>query len=164
MTIAEIDRLSRERFVETLGFVFEDSPWVASQAWEHRPFGSIQALHAAMVAEVENATLEDQLELLMAHPDLGARARMSAASVGEQASAGLDQLTGDEFSELQDLNASYRDKFGFPFLYAVKGSPKDDILLALRIRLDADPDDEFHEALRQVYRIAWFRLESVCGG
>ena len=164
MTMAEIDCLSREEFVRTLGFVFEDSPWVADGAWQHRPFGNLKALHAAMTAEVEKATPEEQVLLLLAHPDLGARARMSTVSAGEQAGVGLDELTEDEFEELRELNASYRDKFGFPFLYAVKGSTKHDILLALRIRLDSEPNEEFQQALWEVYRIAWFRLEGLCGG
>ncbi len=108
--------------METLGWVFEDSPWVAERAWAQRPFASREELHAAMTAEVECATHDEQLALLRAHPDLGARASMSAASAGEQAGAGLDRLTPEEFETLQQFNAAYREKFGFPFLYAVKGS------------------------------------------
>jgi OHCU decarboxylase len=147
-----------------LDFVFEDSPWVAERAWRHGPFSSVEALHAAMVAEVSNASHAEQLELLRAHPDLGARARMSDVSTGEQAGAGLDRLTPVEFETLRRLNAAYREKFGFPFLFAVKGATKHDILEALERRLGAPPEEEFQEALRQVYRIAWFRLESLVGG
>ncbi len=161
MNLAQIDSASRQRFVESLGFVFENSPWVAERAWTRGPFGALARLHAAMTGEVERAGRAEQLALLCAHPDLGARARMSAASLGEQAGAGLDRLTPDEFHTLQQRNAAYRRKFGFPFLFAVKGASKHDILIALEQRLAAEPDQEFQEALRQVYRIAWFRLEAL---
>jgi 2-oxo-4-hydroxy-4-carboxy-5-ureidoimidazoline decarboxylase len=151
----------RDRFVEMLGGIFEHSPWVAERAWESRPFADIEALHRAMVSKVAEASHEEQLALLRAHPDLGTRARMSDASRGEQAGAGLDRLTADEFERLSQWNAEYRKRFGFPFLFAVKGSSKHDILRALEERRSASQDEEFEEALRQVYRIARFRLESA---
>ena len=86
---------------------------------------------------------------------------MSDASAGEQAGAGLDRLTSDEYAELLRLNREYREKFGFPFLFAVKGSTKLDILKALAQRVAGAPDEEFRTALEQVYRIAWFRLEEI---
>lgn len=161
MRIEDINALARGEFVDRLGWVFEDSPWVASRAWEMRPFGSLEALHAAMTNEVERAARGEQLALLRAHPDLGARAKMSEASVGEQAGAGLDRLTPEEFERLGRWNAAYREKFGFPFLFAVKGSTKHDILKALERRLNAAPEDEFRVALEQVYRIARYRLEAI---
>jgi 2-oxo-4-hydroxy-4-carboxy-5-ureidoimidazoline decarboxylase len=161
MTVAELNALDRERFVDALGWVFEHSPWVAARAWERRPFRDIDGLHSAMTAEVSAATRDEQVRLLRAHPDLGARARMSDASVGEQAGAGLDRLTAVEFERLQRLNTAYRDRFGFPFLFAVKGSTKDQILDALEERLGRAGDEEFAEGLRQVYRIARFRLEDI---
>jgi len=161
VTLAEIDSLTRERFVETLGFVFEHSPWVADRVWPRRPFSRLDVLHAAMSEEVARATQAEQLALLRAHPELGARARMSAVSVGEQTGAGLDRLTPQEFEKLGGLNAAYREKFGFPFLFAVKGATKHDILKALEQRLGATAEQEFQEALRQVCRIARFRLESL---
>jgi 2-oxo-4-hydroxy-4-carboxy-5-ureidoimidazoline decarboxylase len=103
----------------------------------------------------------EQLALLRAHPDLGARARMSDASLGEQSGAGLDSLAPAEFARLQQLNAAYRARFGFPFLFAVKGSTTHDVLDALAARLSATPDAEFAEALRQVFRIAQFRLQDA---
>jgi 2-oxo-4-hydroxy-4-carboxy-5-ureidoimidazoline decarboxylase len=99
--------------------------------------------------------------VLCAHPDLGARARMSEASMGEQAGAGLDQLTPEEFARLHQLNRDYRERFGFPFLLAVRGATKDDVLAALERRRRSPRDEEFAEALRQVARIARFRLESL---
>ena len=153
--------MERRRFIHSFGGVFEHSPWVAERAWQPKPFETLEDLHAALTAEVERAPREEQLALLRAHPDLGARAKMSDASVGEQAGAGLDRLTPAEFAQLQRLNAEYREKFGFPFLFAVKGSTKHDILKALEQRVGGTPDEEFRAALDQVYRIARFRLETI---
>ncbi len=161
MILAELNAMDHAAFIDALGWIFEHSPWVADRAWTHRPFPSHAALHQAMLREVEAATPEEKTALLRAHPDLGTRARISQASTGEQAGAGLDRLTPDEFERLNRLNAAYRDKFGFPFLYAVKGSTKYDILQALEQRLDNPPEQEYPEALRQVYRIAEFRLSDT---
>ena len=161
MTIEALNALDRASFVETVGWVFEHSPWVAERAWAARPFTNVDALHRAMVDQVEHACAEEQLALLRAHPDLGTRARASDASAAEQAGAGLDQLTGAEFERLLTLNNAYLDKFGFPFLFAVKGSSKHDILEALGSRVSSSRDEEYRVALAQVYRIAKFRLESI---
>lgn len=161
MTLADVNGYERAGFVENVGWVFEHSPWVAERAWAKRPFRSLDELHAAMTAEVSAASPEEQLALLRAHPDLGTRARMSTASTSEQAGAGLDSLTAEEFERLGRLNAAYRDAFGFPFLYAVKGSTKRDILRALEARLPSSREQELAEALRQVARIARFRLEEL---
>jgi 2-oxo-4-hydroxy-4-carboxy-5-ureidoimidazoline decarboxylase len=159
MTISELNGADRDGFVKAIGWVFEGSPWVAERAWVRRPFPSIDALHEAMTASVADATRVEQLALLRAHPDLGARAAMTDASTREQAGAGLTSLTREEFDRLHALNTAYKEKFGFPFLYAVKGSTKDAVLSALERRLTASRDVEQREALRQVYRIARFRLE-----
>jgi 2-oxo-4-hydroxy-4-carboxy-5-ureidoimidazoline decarboxylase len=160
MNIEEINRLTQAAFVAKLGGTFEDSPWVAERAWGHGPFASLDALHAAMVAEVEHASTDEQLALLCAHPDLGKRAKMSEASAGEQAGAGLDRLSPEEYAELTQLNSAYRDGFGFPFLFAVRGATKDDILKSLRARASGAREEEFRTALEQVFRIARFRLDS----
>ena len=163
MTIAELNSLERTQFVSAIGWVFEHSPWVAERAWKMRPFADTQALHRAMVDQVERSLPEEQLALLRAHPDLGTRARVSDASSAEQAGAGLDQLTQTEFERLRKLNEVYRDKFGFPFLFAVKGSTKHDILEALERRAQSSREEEYLVALDQVYRIARFRLEDTLG-
>ncbi len=157
-----IDRLSglnRDAFVDAVGWVFEHSPWVAGRAWAQRPFNSVDALHLAMVDQVQSATVAEQLALLRAHPDLGERAKLTDASEAEQSGAGLDRLSPAEFEKLLRLNARYRDKFGFPFLFAVKGSTRHDILRSLEQRIEEDEALEFQEALRQVFCIARFRLE-----
>jgi 2-oxo-4-hydroxy-4-carboxy-5-ureidoimidazoline decarboxylase len=161
MTIADLNSLERADFVSAIGWVFEHSSWVAERAWMMRPFADAQALHRAMVDQVERLLPEEQLALLRAHPDLGTRARVSEASSMEQAGAGLDQLTQAEFERLRVLNEAYRDKFGFPFLLAVKGSTKHDILDALERRVQSSREEEYLVALDQVYRIARFRLEDT---
>ena len=177
MTVTELNAKDRSGFVAAVGGAFEDSPWVAERVWEKRPFATLDALHDAMTAVVASASPEEKLALLRAHPELGAvrlkpdttddgsvrlqADRVSPASQREQAGAGLDTLTRDELERLRALNTAYREKFGFPFLYAVKGSTKDDILSALERRLPETRDAEQAEALGQVYRIARFRLEEV---
>ena len=161
MTLESLNQMDRQAFANVLGWIFEHSPWVAERSWRHRPFATVDNLHEAMVREVAVADDEAQVALLRAHPDLGARARMSDASLGEQSGAGLDRLTPAEFESLRRLNAAYRDKFGFPFIYAVKGSTKHDILLALQTRLAGDLAAERATALAQIYRIARFRLEDT---
>jgi OHCU decarboxylase len=161
LTIADVNTLSEEAFTDLFGDVFEDSDWVAKRAYASRPFSSADDMHAAMWRQVEEASSAEQLQLLYAHPDLGSRARMSSASAGEQSGAGLDRLTTEEYNEFTALNNNYRDKFGFPFLFAVKGSTKQDILEALRRRLQSTPDAERQEALTQVRQIAAFRLNEM---
>lgn len=161
MTLDELNALDRDQFVERVGWVFEHSPWTAARAWERRPFHTIGTLHRALEATVRSASAEEQLELLRAHPDLGTRAKMSTSSTGEQAGAGLDRLSPHLFARLQGLNAAYREKFGFPFLFAVKGSTVAEILKALEARLGESLEGERAEALRQASRIARFRLDEL---
>lgn len=161
MTLTELNSLNQADFVAMLGGIFEHSPWVAERVFSQRPFASLDALCAAMTSAVDAATEAEKLTLLREHPDLGTRARVSASSAAEQAGAGLTQLTQSEFDELTALNTSYKAKFGFPFLYAVKGSGKAEILEALRARSGNGVEEEFAEALRQVYRIAHFRLQDL---
>lgn len=169
MTLTELNAKNRHEFVEAVGWTFEHSPWVAERAWDRRPFSSLDALHETMTDIVASATYDEQIALLRAHPDLGTDIgrvrleadRLSDASAREQAGAGLDTLTRDELDRLTALNTAYREKFGFPFLYAVKGSTKHDVLNALERRLPSTRDVEHQEALRQVSRIARFRLEDV---
>lgn len=157
----EINRLDRAGFVAAVGWVFEESPWVAERAWRLRPFADPSSLHDAMVRQVIEASRHEQLALLRAHPDLGARAPMSQVSAGEQGGVGLDRLPPDEEARLQSTNARYRERFGFPFLFAVKGSTPSAIRAALESRIDATWDDEFATALQQVFRIAGFRLQDL---
>lgn len=163
MSYTKLNELAREQFVAEVGRVFEDSPWVAERAWAERPFASFDHLCERMNGVVLKASREEQLALLRAHPDLGTRARIGESSTREQVGAGLDRLSPEEYELLMRLNAGYKERFGFPFLYAVKGSDKYRILEALETRLGSRPEEEFDEALRQVFRIARFRLEEKIG-
>ena len=161
MRLDEINDLTQQEFVARLGWVFEHSPWVAERVWQERPFASVAHLSDCMNSVVLAASRIEQLALLRAHPDLGTRAQVSAGSASEQAGAGLNQLTQDEYYDLLRLNNNYRAKFGFPFLYAVKGSGKAAVFEALRTRSEATHEIEFEEALWQVFRIARYRLEEL---
>jgi 2-oxo-4-hydroxy-4-carboxy-5-ureidoimidazoline decarboxylase len=160
MTLSELNTADLHQFIDAVGWVFEDSPWIAERTWPRRPFASLDGLHHALEREAFHATQAEQLELLRAHPDLGTRARMTPSSSSEQTGAGLDRLSQAQFERLQHLTTAYREKFGFPFLFAVKGSTIDQILEALEQRLTRSRDEEFGEAMRQASRIARFRLES----
>jgi 2-oxo-4-hydroxy-4-carboxy-5-ureidoimidazoline decarboxylase len=162
LRLAAVNALDREAFVALLGGIFEHSPWVAAAAWEVRPFASTDALHAAMVAAVDRAGEARQLELLRAHPELAGKAairgELTDDSAQEQASAGLDRCSPEEFARLQALNATYNAKFGFPFIVAVKGLDRASVLQQFAARLEHDSATEFREALAQVAKIARLRL------
>ncbi len=166
ISFSQLNEMTRGEFVAALGAVFEDSPWVAERAWAgralaKRPFDSLDTLCGAMNSVVLGASAEEQLALLRAHPDLGTRARIGESSTREQAGAGLDRLTPEEHERLLRMNTLYKERFGFPFLFAVKGSDKYRILAALESRLVSTPEQEFDTALRQVFQIARFRLEET---
>lgn len=153
--------MDRDTFVTEFGGVFEHSRWVAEETYCHRPFQSVEHLSNCMNGAVLSASHDAQLKLLCAHPDLGTRACVTESSAAEQQNAGLKQLNQAEYDELLSLNAAYRSRFGFPFIFAVKGRGKTDIIEALRRRTTSVPEPEFQEALRQVFRIARFRLEDL---
>ena len=162
LTIDALNRMDREQFRARLGDVFEDSPWVADRAWEARPFPTVEALHAALRTVVTRASEGERLALLRAHPDLAGRAvpagAMSASSVAEQATAGLDRLTDEEFARFERLNAAYRERFGFPFIIAVRRHDKHAVLAAYERRLAHTREGEIEAALGQVFEITAIRL------
>ncbi len=159
--LTEVNQMNKEEFVQKIGWVFEHSPWVASAAWENKPFESSKTLLQKMIDIVQNADESMQLALLRAHPDLGTRLQMSEVSQKEQARAGLDKLSKEEFEEFVSLNQSYVDKFKFPFIMAVKGQSKETILSAMRQRAGNSYKEEYNIALREVYKIAGFRLNDI---
>jgi 2-oxo-4-hydroxy-4-carboxy-5-ureidoimidazoline decarboxylase len=162
MTLSELNAGDRERFVATLGGVFEHSPWVAARAFDAGPFEHVDALHRAMVGAMHAASRDEQLALIRAHPELAGRAmvrnELTADSADEQSGAGLTQCSPEELGRLVELNARYHAKFGFPFILAVKGRDRAGVIAELARRLERDPDAEFAEALAQIARIAAFRL------
>ncbi|NBB14367.1 2-oxo-4-hydroxy-4-carboxy-5-ureidoimidazoline decarboxylase [Caulobacter sp. SLTY] len=149
-------------FTTRFGGVYEDSPWVADAVWAHAAdLTTAEKMAKAMAEVVDTAPYEKQLALIKAHPELAGRTAMADASVREQSGAGLDQCSPEEFAAFQRLNAAYNARFGFPFIVAVKGMTRADILAAFEQRLDNDPETEFAEALRQIHRIARFRLDDL---
>ena len=161
----ELPRLDRGRFVELFGGVFEHAPWVAEQAFGAGPFRRLETLHGAMVEAMRRAPRARQLALIRAHPDLAGRAatlgELTAASTAEQASAGLDQCTPAELERFRELNNKYKAKFAFPFILAVKGRTRAQILAAFEQRLHHSTEAEFEEALSQIADIARLRLAEL---
>jgi 2-oxo-4-hydroxy-4-carboxy-5-ureidoimidazoline decarboxylase len=162
-TIAALNDCDDAAFVETLGDVYEHSPWVAERVVGERPFSSVDDLHEHMAEAVRNASEERKLELLRAHPDLGEQTELTDASEKEQASAGLDELNREQYERFQELNEIYRDRFAFPFIMAVKGATPDEIQAAMEERIDNSEPTEFETALDQVHEIARLRLEDRFG-
>lgn len=162
-TLAAVNALDAAGFVAAFGDIAEHSPWVAERAAARRPFADHAALVAAFTAAVRDADRDTQARLIGAHPDLAGKAARAGAlaeeSRREQRGAGLDTLSDAEFARFTWLNDSYRAKFGFPFIFAVRGATKDMILAAFEARIGNDADTEFATALEQVTRIIRFRLE-----
>jgi len=160
--LAELNTCDAERFVAVCGPLYEHAPWVAERALARRPFASRAALHAALLAAVADATADEQLALIRAHPDLVGRAaregRLTAASQGEQAAAGLGGLSADEIAVFERSNAAYRERFGFPFVICARENRKDAILAAFPVRLAHTSDEERAAALHEIGRIGWLRL------
>ncbi len=159
MPVAEINAMPRQAFVQAFGDVAEHSPWVAEKAWQDHPFAGRDHLIRAFENALRQASSNAQLDLIRAHPDLATKARLTQDSAGEQASAGLDRLKPEEFRRFTVLNQAYKTRFGFPFIFAVKGATKDQILKAFERRVANSPETEFETALAQIFRIFRFRLE-----
>jgi 2-oxo-4-hydroxy-4-carboxy-5-ureidoimidazoline decarboxylase len=151
--------------VAHFGGVFEDSPWIAREAWEERPFESVDALHAAMVWVVEHSPRDARLELIRAHPDLAGKAAIAGAltpeSTREQAAAGLDRLTPAQHERITGLTAAYRERFSFPFVVCAREHTPDSIIATAARRLDAAPDEEEQTALTEIAKIARLRLADL---
>jgi 2-oxo-4-hydroxy-4-carboxy-5-ureidoimidazoline decarboxylase len=162
LSLADVNALDETGFTQALGFVFELSPWVVARAYTAHPFASREALHGAMMAELEKAPETDRLALIRAHPELAGKAAiaktLTAESEREQAGAGLDRLTPEEFTQFHQLNAAYGAKFGFPFIICARLNNKASILSAMTRRLAHDPQSELDEAIAQIGLISRLRL------
>ena len=160
-----INAMDQAAFTAKFGGIFENSPWVAEQAWEKRPFASIDDMHAAMVDIAKFAPAPRQIALLQSHPDLAGKeaqaGAMTASSVTEQASAGLNALSKEEMADISGLNAAYKQKFGFPFIIAVRMHSKEGIFFEFRRRLKNDTATEFANDLQNVYAITRLRLAKM---
>ncbi|WP_246142034.1 2-oxo-4-hydroxy-4-carboxy-5-ureidoimidazoline decarboxylase [Hyella patelloides] len=159
--IAQLNQMSQQEFTIALGAIWEDTPEIAQQTWHNQPFADIEALYKAMVAIVKSMSETEQLALIKAHPDLGSKAKMAEASVQEQAGVGLDRLSESEYQRFQSLNQAYKEKFGFPFIIAVKNHTKESILEAFTIRLKNNQEQEKQQALTEISKIARLRLQTI---
>jgi len=162
ISLNELNTMPSADFTSRLGAIFEHSPWVAERAAARRPFASVQQLHQAMADVVRNASVDERLRLIRAHPELAGKAavrgELTDESTREQKGAGLDQCSPEEFERMQDLNRRYNEKFGFPFVIAVKGHDRHSILQHFARRLENAHDVEAAECIEQIIRIGGFRL------
>ena len=160
--LAELSELNAPAFSARLGNVFEHSAWIADHAWAARPFASIDELHAAMVRVVHEAGPDAVMALLRLHPELGSNGRLTAASAAEQGSAGLPGLDRSASDALAAANLRYRERFGFPFIIAVRGQRDASAILdAMHRRLENTTEAEIETAFAEVARIARFRLDDI---
>ena len=160
---------SQSEFVQRYGGVYESSAWVAEEVEAELDGGTdIGRIGELMADCVDNASRERQLALIRAHPDLAGKAQIAGelteASTNEQASAGLDQCTPEEYLRFQYMNQAYHLRFGFPFVMAVRGSSRAEILAAFEGRLGNDRDVEFETALAEIHKIARLRLQAMEAG
>jgi len=161
--INKINKLSKSEFIKVFANIFENARWIAEELHNQKPFNNFEELSSKMLNIFETATKEKQLKILNAHPDLASKTKINLLtpdSLKEQTNVGLDQCTEEEFNEFGKLNDSYK-KFGFPFILAVKGKTKIEILNNFKKRISSDPETEFDEAIKQVKLIASLRLEEL---
>ena len=165
MTLREINALDQDGFVTALGVAFEGSPWIAARAWQARPFESLAHLHRSLCDVMYNASVEQQVALIRAHPDLVGQAALAGTltpvSTQEQASAGLDRLSPEEIATFTRLNQAYRHRFGFPLVICVRENKKEGILAGFATRLEHSRDEEISTALAEIAKIASLRLRDV---
>lgn len=159
ITVNDVNAMDVGGFAAAFGDVAEHSPWVAKQAAASRPFATREAMVLAFEQALRAASPELQLMLIRAHPDLATRAKLTSDSRNEQKGAGLDSLNSAEFSRFTELNNAYKARFGFPFIFAVKGATKHQIIDSFEKRVHNSKEDEFAMALTQVMRIFRFRIE-----
>lgn len=160
-SIDTLNKVDKTEFIELLSAIYEETPAVAVRVWPSRPFQSLSDLHQKMANIVNQMTLAEQLTLIRAHPELGANVEMADASVREQAGAGLDQISEAEYAQLKALNEAYRRKFEFPFVMAVRGYGKAEIVAAIEARLDNAVAEERARSLQEINQIAKLRLETL---
>lgn len=165
LRLQEINALDQGSFTNALGSLFEGPPWIVTQAWSQSPFKSLEKLYEVLCQIMYAASVEQQVALLQAHPDLVGRAALagmlSPASTGEQASAGLNQLSPEEIATFTNFNQEYRTRFGFPFVICARENKKASILAGFVARLPHTREQEISIALGEVARICFFRLHDL---
>ena len=160
-SLDKFNKLSKAEFISTFGNIFEKTEWVAKKCYELKPYNNLDELVSKMIEIFENSEKEKHLEILNSHPDLAVKKKLTKESENEQANANLNHCTNEEFEEFNKLNEKYKKKFGFPFIIAVKGKNKNEILNIFRQRITNNINLEFEEAKKQVKKIANFRLSEI---
>ncbi len=159
--IDKFNKLNKSEFLSIFGNVFEKTEWIAEKCYDSKPYESTDKLFLKMIDIFESAKKERHLEILNAHPDLAVKKKLTKDSKNEQKNASLNQCTDSEFMEFNNLNQKYKKKFCFPFIIAVKGKNKEEILNIFRQRITNNINLEFEEAKKQVKKIASFRLSEI---
>ena len=160
----KIDKLSKTEFIQVFGNIFENASWIAEKLYGQKPFKNFMDLSKKMIFIFEDSSNQSKLQILNAHPDLADRAKIGSLtpdSNKEQSDAKLDQCTKEEFNNFKNLNLKYKNKFGFPFIIAVKGKNKIEILANFKKRVMLDEQIELDEAINQVKQIATLRLDEL---
>ncbi len=160
-SIAKVNQLSLNDFIDIFGNVFEKTNWIANKAFNLKPYKDFNELISALITIYELGSKEDFLKIFNAHPELAVEKKLTEDSRMEQKGANLNRCNNEEFSEFQNLNYDYKKKFGFPFIIAVKGRNKNEILTNFRKRIKNEINFEFKEAKNQVKQIATFRLKEI---
>ena len=160
-SIDKVNNLRKSDFISIFGNVFEKTQWIAEKTYNSKPYKNFEELFSKMMEIFENSKKERHLEILNAHPDLAIEKKLTEDSKNEQKNASLNQCNDEEFIEFKKLNEEYKKKFGFPFIIAVKGKNKEEILNSFRQRITNNINLEFEEAKKQVKKIASFRLSEI---
>jgi len=160
-SIEKINRLSENEFIGTFGNIFEKTNWIANRAFNSKPYRNFNEFISTIIKIYENSSKEDCIKIFNAHPELAVEKKLTEDSHKEQKGANLNRCNNEEFNEFKNLNYEYKKKFGFPFIIAVKGKNKSEILINFRKRIKNEIDLEFEEAKNQVKKIATFRLKEI---
>ena len=160
-SIDKVNKLSKSDFISIFGNVFEKTEWIAQKSYDSKPYKNFEELFSKIMEVFENSNKENHIKILNAHPDLAVEKKLTKDSKNEQKNASLNQCTDEEFIEFKKLNEEYKKKFGFPFILAVKGNNKEEILNSFRQRITNNINLEFEEAKKQVKKIANFRLSKI---
>ena len=157
----DLNNLNRDKFVSLFGVIFEKTQWIAEKLFDHKPFKNKEDLINKMFQIYESTQKNEVLVILKSHPKLAVEKNLTKHSSEEQSNANLKNCTDEEYNEFKRLNNEYEEKFGFPFIIAVKGKNKIEILNNFRQRINNDIELEFSEAKSQVKKIAQFRLDEL---
>lgn len=165
ISLTDLNQCSKDRFIESLGGIFEHSPWVPDLVFDDRPFDTVTQLNQTMLDAVQQSPEHQRMSLICNHPELAgkeaAAGTLTDDSRQEQSRAGLDQCSADELAQLQSLNRTYQEKFQFPFVIAVTGLNKTQIIEALDTRLQNSLGKEFDTSIIEIGKIAAIRLNAL---